>query len=194
MAGSAASPKRRRICPSRWRDAGAGGLSGAVAIAERRSELFGEASPHATMKRVFEAVMPYIEDQLGQGTRLHSMTRHSSALSRRAGGARVPPPSRQRRQAGAAPTYCAMRLRWSISARRLRSRRDSNASGARSGLMAALLLPATSSTGRLAFTSQATPVFHRLTYRSDRYRLDSAIIPSVTSAHKIKKTSTKENR
>jgi tRNA-dihydrouridine synthase A len=39
-------------------------------------ELFGEAAPYATMKDVFEAVMPYIEDQLAQGTRLHSMTRH----------------------------------------------------------------------------------------------------------------------
>src|SRR6202042_3000387 len=39
-------------------------------------ELFGEAAPHATMKDVFEAVMPYIEDQLAQGTRLHSITRH----------------------------------------------------------------------------------------------------------------------
>jgi len=39
-------------------------------------ELFGEASPHATMKDVFEAMMPYIEDQLAQGTRLHSITRH----------------------------------------------------------------------------------------------------------------------
>lgn len=40
------------------------------------SELFGEAAPHAGMKDVFEAVMPYIEEQLAQGTRLHSMTRH----------------------------------------------------------------------------------------------------------------------
>jgi tRNA-dihydrouridine synthase A len=39
-------------------------------------ELFGEAAPHATMKDVFEAVMPYIEDQLAHGTRLHSITRH----------------------------------------------------------------------------------------------------------------------
>ena len=39
-------------------------------------ELFGEAAPHATMKDVFEAMMPYIEDQLARGTRLHSMTRH----------------------------------------------------------------------------------------------------------------------
>jgi tRNA-dihydrouridine synthase A len=39
-------------------------------------ELFGETAPHATMKDVFEAVTPYIEDQLAQGTRLHSITRH----------------------------------------------------------------------------------------------------------------------
>jgi tRNA-dihydrouridine synthase A len=40
------------------------------------SELFGEAAPHAGMKQVFEAMMPYIEDQLAHGARLHSMTRH----------------------------------------------------------------------------------------------------------------------
>jgi tRNA-dihydrouridine synthase A len=40
------------------------------------SELFGEASPQATMKDVFEAMLPYIEDQLARGTRLHAMTRH----------------------------------------------------------------------------------------------------------------------
>jgi tRNA-dihydrouridine synthase A len=39
-------------------------------------ELFGEASPHATMKDVFEAMMPYIEDELSRGTRLHSIARH----------------------------------------------------------------------------------------------------------------------
>jgi tRNA-dihydrouridine synthase A len=39
-------------------------------------ELFGEAAPHASMKGVFEAMMPYIEDQLARGTRLHSITRH----------------------------------------------------------------------------------------------------------------------
>src|SRR5436190_20830981 len=39
-------------------------------------ELFGEPAPHAGMKDVFEAMMPYIEDQLALGTRLHSMTRH----------------------------------------------------------------------------------------------------------------------
>jgi tRNA-dihydrouridine synthase A len=40
------------------------------------SELFGEAPPHATMKDVFEAMLPYIERELGQGVRLHSITRH----------------------------------------------------------------------------------------------------------------------
>jgi len=39
-------------------------------------ELFGEAAPYATMKDVFEAMFPYIEDQLAQSARLHSMTRH----------------------------------------------------------------------------------------------------------------------
>ena len=39
-------------------------------------ELFGEAAPHATMKDVFGAMMPYIERELAQGVRLHSITRH----------------------------------------------------------------------------------------------------------------------
>lgn len=39
-------------------------------------ELFGEPATFATMKDVFEAMMPYIADQLSQGTRLHSMTKH----------------------------------------------------------------------------------------------------------------------
>jgi tRNA-dihydrouridine synthase A len=39
-------------------------------------ELFGEAAPYASMKDVFAAMLPYIEQQLAQGTRLHSMTRH----------------------------------------------------------------------------------------------------------------------
>jgi tRNA-dihydrouridine synthase A len=40
------------------------------------ADLFGEAAPHAGMKGAFEAMMPYIEGQLAQGARLHSMTRH----------------------------------------------------------------------------------------------------------------------
>jgi tRNA-dihydrouridine synthase A len=39
-------------------------------------ELFAEAAPFAAMKDVFEAMMPYIERELAQGTRLHSITRH----------------------------------------------------------------------------------------------------------------------
>jgi tRNA-dihydrouridine synthase A len=39
-------------------------------------ELFGEAAPFATMRDVFEAMMPYIERELAQGRRLHSITRH----------------------------------------------------------------------------------------------------------------------
>jgi tRNA-dihydrouridine synthase A len=39
-------------------------------------ELFGETAPYATMKDVFEAMFPYIEEQLTQGAKLHSMTRH----------------------------------------------------------------------------------------------------------------------
>ena len=40
------------------------------------SELFGETPPHAAMKDVFEAMVPYIERELAQGTRLHSIARH----------------------------------------------------------------------------------------------------------------------
>jgi tRNA-dihydrouridine synthase A len=40
------------------------------------AELFGESAPHTAMKDVFEAMAPYIERELAQGTRLHSITRH----------------------------------------------------------------------------------------------------------------------
>jgi tRNA-dihydrouridine synthase A len=39
-------------------------------------ELFDVAAPFATMKNVFEAMLPYIESELSRGTRLHSITRH----------------------------------------------------------------------------------------------------------------------
>jgi tRNA-dihydrouridine synthase A len=45
-------------------------------LLEADPQMFGEAAPQASMKRVFEAMMPYIEDQLARGTRLHSITRH----------------------------------------------------------------------------------------------------------------------
>ena len=38
--------------------------------------LLGEAAPFATMKEVFAAMLPYIERELGAGTRLHAITRH----------------------------------------------------------------------------------------------------------------------
>jgi tRNA-dihydrouridine synthase A len=39
-------------------------------------DLFGEAARYTTIKHVFEAMMPYIEDELARGSRLHSITRH----------------------------------------------------------------------------------------------------------------------
>jgi tRNA-dihydrouridine synthase A len=39
-------------------------------------QLFGEPAPYAAMKDVFAAMMPYIERELAQGVRLHSITRH----------------------------------------------------------------------------------------------------------------------
>ena len=39
-------------------------------------ELFGEPASFPAMKDVFEAMMPYIERELAQGTRLHSIVRH----------------------------------------------------------------------------------------------------------------------
>jgi tRNA-dihydrouridine synthase A len=52
-------------------------------------DLFGEAAPHATMKEVFGAMMPYIADQLSQGTRLHSITRHFVGAFHAVPGARA---------------------------------------------------------------------------------------------------------
>jgi tRNA-dihydrouridine synthase A len=52
-------------------------------------ELFGETAPHTTMKQVFESMMPYIESQLAQGTRLHSITRHFVGAFHAVAGART---------------------------------------------------------------------------------------------------------
>jgi tRNA-dihydrouridine synthase A len=52
-------------------------------------ELFGETASHTTMKQVFEAMMPYIESQLAQGTRLHSITRHFVGAFHAVPGARA---------------------------------------------------------------------------------------------------------
>ncbi|MGE0285004.1 MAG: tRNA dihydrouridine(20/20a) synthase DusA [Bradyrhizobium sp.] len=52
-------------------------------------ELFGEAAPQATMKDVFEAMMPYIARELERGTRLHAMTRHFVGAFHSVPGARA---------------------------------------------------------------------------------------------------------
>lgn len=39
-------------------------------------DIFGESAPCATMQEAFEAMIPYIERELEQGTRLHAITRH----------------------------------------------------------------------------------------------------------------------
>ena len=52
-------------------------------------DVFGEVAPHATMKSAFEAMMPYIERELTQGTRLHAMTRHFVGAYHSVPGARA---------------------------------------------------------------------------------------------------------
>jgi tRNA-dihydrouridine synthase A len=52
-------------------------------------ELFGEAAPHAGIKQVFEAMMPYIEAELSRGTRLHAITRHFLGAFQGVPGARA---------------------------------------------------------------------------------------------------------
>jgi tRNA-dihydrouridine synthase A len=52
-------------------------------------ELFGEPAPHATMKDVFAAMAPYIEAELANGTRLHSITRHLVGAYHAVPGARA---------------------------------------------------------------------------------------------------------
>jgi tRNA-dihydrouridine synthase A len=52
-------------------------------------ELFGEAAPHPTMKAALEALIPYIDDQLARGERLHSITRHVIGAYQGVPGARA---------------------------------------------------------------------------------------------------------
>jgi tRNA-dihydrouridine synthase A len=52
-------------------------------------EIFGEASRFVSAKQAAAALMPYIERELGQGTRLHSITRHLHGLFRAMPGARA---------------------------------------------------------------------------------------------------------
>ena len=52
-------------------------------------ELFREPAPHASMRDALEAMMPYIENQLAQGTRLHAITRHFVGAFHAVPGARA---------------------------------------------------------------------------------------------------------
>ncbi|WGD49327.1 tRNA dihydrouridine(20/20a) synthase DusA [Bradyrhizobium sp. CB1650] len=52
-------------------------------------DLFGEPAPHATMQDALEAMMPYIEEQLARGTRLHAITRHFVGAFHAVPGARA---------------------------------------------------------------------------------------------------------
>jgi len=52
-------------------------------------ELFDEAAPQATMKDVFEAMLPYIARELASGTRLHAITRHFVGAFHAVPGARA---------------------------------------------------------------------------------------------------------
>jgi tRNA-dihydrouridine synthase A len=51
--------------------------------------LFGEAPPFSSVKEAATALVPYIERELSQGTRLHSITRHLHGLFRAVPGARA---------------------------------------------------------------------------------------------------------
>ncbi|MCS3725124.1 tRNA-dihydrouridine synthase A [Bradyrhizobium betae] len=53
------------------------------------SDIFGEAGRHATMQDALEAMMPYIEQQLARGTRLHAITRHFVGAFHAVPGARA---------------------------------------------------------------------------------------------------------
>ena len=51
--------------------------------------LFDEEAPFATIRTAIEALYPYIERELAQGTRLHSITRHILGAFRAVPGARA---------------------------------------------------------------------------------------------------------
>jgi tRNA-dihydrouridine synthase A len=53
------------------------------------SLLFGEAAPFATQRAAVEAFVPYVEQELVRGTRLHSITRHMLGLFQGMPGARA---------------------------------------------------------------------------------------------------------
>ena len=76
---------------------------------------FGEDARFASPKEAAAALIPYIERELAQGTRLHAITRHLHGLFRAVPGrARFPPPSRRGRDEDRKPVpKCwPRRLRW----------------------------------------------------------------------------------
>ncbi len=87
------------LAPRRRRDDGPRRLSGAVAAPCRRSARVRRSSKLRVAKAAAAAaLMPYIERELAQGTRLHAITRHLHGLFRAVPGrARFPPPSAERR-------------------------------------------------------------------------------------------------
>ena len=58
-------------------------------LAEADSRLFGKADPVASRVEAVDAYRPYLEGQLGKGTRLHDMTRHMLGLFTGQPGARL---------------------------------------------------------------------------------------------------------
>src|SRR5262245_57239119 len=53
------------------------------------SGIFGQVAQHEGMKEVFESMLPYIERELAQGTRLHAITRHFVGAYHAVPGARA---------------------------------------------------------------------------------------------------------
>jgi tRNA-dihydrouridine synthase A len=51
--------------------------------------LFGDAAPFGSVKQAAQALIPYIERELGRGVRLHSITRHLHGLFHAVPGARA---------------------------------------------------------------------------------------------------------
>ena len=58
-------------------------------LLEADAVLFGETTPAATMKDAIEAFIPYVEQELRRGTRLHAMTRHLVGAFHAVPGARA---------------------------------------------------------------------------------------------------------
>ena len=58
-------------------------------LAEVDGRLYGDEKPPPTRRAVVEAMLPYVEEQLAQGTPLHAITRHMLGLFQGLPGARA---------------------------------------------------------------------------------------------------------